>query len=77
VKGTHLCVSVLQIPLRPPQQIKFRFQLADDHPILIQFDPLQAFHTLFQAKLQSLKHLDWGQLCLSRHEAIIFAFSSP
>jgi hypothetical protein len=27
--------------------------------------------------LQSLKDLDWGQLCLSRHEAIIFAFPSP
>jgi hypothetical protein len=69
--------SILQIALRPSQQIEFRFQFADHHPILIQFDPLQAFHTLFQAKLQSLKHLDGGKLYWSRHEAIIFAFSSP
>jgi hypothetical protein len=68
---------VLQITLCTSQQIEFCLQFADNHVVPVQFDPLQRFHALLKPELESFENLNWGQLWLSGHAAIIFAFCSP
>jgi hypothetical protein len=52
--------SFLQVPRRPTQVIQFRFQLAYDHFKTSQLDPLKGLHSLLQAMLEPLQHLDRG-----------------
>jgi hypothetical protein len=68
---------VFQIARGPAQVVLLDFKFADDHLIAFQPDPLEGFHSLFQAAQQSFQDLGGRQFARRWHRRSIFAFCSP